>query len=381
MAKGASATNFPTPADETERVAAVRRFDILDTNADATLDRITAMAARRFGAPVALISVVDEDQVWFKSRFGLDVTRIDRQPGLGASAILSDEPYVLGDARADADAKANSLVTDFGLRFYAGVPLRTSDGYNLGTLCVIDTEARGADQAQIDDLKDFASIVMAQMETERAARQAATRADLMAKEIDHRVMNSLQFVSSLLAMQSRSSDLGAAAAHLRLAANRVAAVAQVHRHFYGDDAEQTSCVAFLRRLCSDLANILGRHVEVSGDGGIIPSTWVQPIGLLINELVTNAAKHDEGLIEVQYDVKGDGSTLTVTDEGDGLPVDFDPADFGNGLGIRVVNSLASQLNGTLTAGNRPGGGSFFRVSFRTPSATAALAKSNGLTVN
>lgn len=77
----------------------------------------------------------------------------------------------------------------------------------------------------------------------------------MAKEIDHRVMNSLQFVSGLLAMQSRSPDVGEAAAHLELAAHRVAAVAQVHRHVYADAAEEVSCVAYLRRLCGDLAAI------------------------------------------------------------------------------------------------------------------------------
>jgi GAF domain-containing protein len=76
---------------------------------------------------------------------------------------------------------------DFGLRFYAGVPLRTRDGFNLGTLCVIDKEPRPVDQKQIDDLKDLASVVMNQMELRLSARQAIAQAQLMAKEIDHRV--------------------------------------------------------------------------------------------------------------------------------------------------------------------------------------------------
>ncbi|WP_278393028.1 sensor histidine kinase [Sphingobium yanoikuyae] len=376
MAKAAAAPNFSVSASERTRLAAVHRFEILDTPADATLDRITAMAARRFGAPIALISIVDEDRVWFKSHFGLALTRIDREPGLCASAILSDKPHILVDIKADSDADANSFVTEFGFRFYAGVPLRTSNGHNLGTLCVIDTEPRVTDQDQIDDLKDFASIVVDQMEAERAARQAASRADLMAREIDHRVMNSLQFIAGILAMQSRSPDLGAAAAQLQLAANRVAAVAQVHRHFYVDDADTTSCIEFIRRLCSDLVSILGRQIEVRGDIGTIPSTWVQPIGLLVNELVTNAAKHGEGLIEVHYDVHGDRSTLTVTDQGEGLPAGFDPRAIGNSLGMRVVHSLAAQLGGSLAAGNTSAGGSFFRVSFRPSPANSVLAPSS-----
>ena len=109
-------------------------------------------------------------------------------------AILSNDPHILTDASIDPRSLANPLVAgDFGLRFYAGVPLTTDDGHNLGTLCIIDKEARPIDQAQIDDLKDLASIVMDQIEMQLSARRAVSQAQLMAKEIDHRVMNSLQF--------------------------------------------------------------------------------------------------------------------------------------------------------------------------------------------
>ena len=213
---------------------------------------------------------------------------------------------------------------DFGLRFYAAVPLTTSDGHNLGTLCVIDKEPRPIDTEQIEDLKDLASIVIDQLELRLAARTAVDKANLMAKEIDHRVMNSLQFVSGLLAMQSRSPGVGEAAAHLEIAANRVAAVAQVHRHFYADTAEQVSCVAFLQRLCDDLADILNRKIVVDGDDVLVPAQSIQPIGLLANELVTNAAKHGAGKIDLAFRTLGEMYELVVCDEGTGLPADFDP---------------------------------------------------------
>ena len=260
-------------ANEPERMRAVRRYDILDTPPDGAFDRITALAARRFGVPISIISIVDEDRIWFKSHHGVPVSEIGRDPGLCASAILSDVPHILNDASIDPRSLANPLVAgEFGLRFYAGVPLTTSDGYNLGTLCIIDREARPIDQVQIQDLKDLASVVMDRIEMQLSARRAVGQAKLMAKEIDHRVMNSLQFISGLLTMQSRSPDVGEAAAHLRIAANRVAAVAQVHRHFYAGDAAETSCITFLRRLCDDLASILGREVEVEGDEGNVPTT-------------------------------------------------------------------------------------------------------------
>ena len=353
-------------ADEAQRLAAVRRYDILDTPPDGAFDRITALAARRFAVPISIISIVDEDRIWFKSHHGLSVGQIGRDPGLCASAILSNDPHVLTDATVDVRSLANPLVAgEFGLRFYAGVPLTTSDGHNLGTLCIIDKNPRLFDQSQLEDLKDLAAVVMDQIETQLAARRAVSEAQLMAREIDHRVMNSLQFVSSLLVMQSRSLDNADAVGHLQLAANRVAAVAQVHRHFYAEGTDQTSCVEFLRRLCSDLASILDREILVKGDDGNIPTTSVQPIGLLINELVTNAAKHGQGVIEVSYEIETDRHTLIVSDDGRDLPQDFDPAASNQSLGMRVVLLLAKQLGGELTSGRRSDGGSCFAVSFRS----------------
>src|ERR1700709_2080297 len=115
------------PDNETQRMAAVKRYDILDTPPDGTFDRITALAARRCDVPISIISIVDHDRIWFKSHHGLDVRQIGRDPGLCASAILSSEAHVLVDASTDVRSLANPLVAgDFGLRFYAGVPLETS---------------------------------------------------------------------------------------------------------------------------------------------------------------------------------------------------------------------------------------------------------------
>src|SRR3978361_521059 len=138
------------PENESQRLAVVKRYDILDTPPAGAFDRITALAARRFNVPISIISIVDHDRIWFKSHHGLDVKQIGRDPGLCASAILSSEAHVLVDPSTDVRSLANPLVAgDFGLRFYAGVPLETSDGFNLGTLCVIDKEQRPITEAQI----------------------------------------------------------------------------------------------------------------------------------------------------------------------------------------------------------------------------------------
>lgn len=354
------------PVNEPQRMAAVKRYDILDTPPDGSFDRITAIAARRFSVPISIISIVDHDRIWFKSHHGVTVEQVGREPGLCASAILSPKPYILMDAKADPRSLANPLVAGaFGLRFYVGVPLRTNDGYNLGTLCIMDKEARPIDQCQIDELEDLASVVMDQMELRLSARQAVSRAEIMAREIDHRVMNSLQFISGLLAMQSRTPDVTAvAASQLQMAANRVAAVARVHRNFYSDAAAEVSCITFMRRLCADLSSIVGKHINVHGDEGNVPTTHIQPIGLLVNELVTNAAKHSVGKIDVNYRIRDEIHELHVCDDGEGLPAGFDPDQCVTGLGMRVVTILTKQLGGRMTAcSNQTSRGACFTIAF------------------
>ncbi|MDJ0390321.1 histidine kinase dimerization/phosphoacceptor domain -containing protein [Roseomonas sp. E05] len=354
------------PEAEAQRMAAVRRYNILDTLPDGAFNRVTALAARRFRVPISIISIVDHDRIWFKSCQGLpDVKQIGRDPGLCASAILVAKPYILTDAKLDPRSLANPLVAgEFGLRFYAGVPLRTSDGHNLGTLCVIAKEPRTIHQAEVADLEDLASLVMDQLELRLSAMNALSQAQLMVREIDHRVANSLQFVCSLLNMQSHSLAADeVAAGHLQAAATRVAAVAQVHRHFYSEAASEMSCIGFVRRLCADLSDILGRTVEVQGDEGDENSSRIQSIGLIVNELVTNAAKHGAGRIEVSYRRRCRLRELRVCDEGPGVPAGFDPG-VSKGLGMRIVMSLATQLDGSVTVESGPAGrGACYTVVF------------------
>jgi GAF domain-containing protein len=166
------------PADESKRIAAVRRYEILDTPPDGTFDRITALASELFDVPIALVTIVDEDRIWFKSRSGLDdVNQIPRDPGLCASAILQDTPYIVEEARRDPRTLANPLVCgQFGLQFYAAAPLRTVDGYRLGTLCIIDREPRVFSPKQADVLDRLSQIVMDEMELRLNAIRAVAQA-------------------------------------------------------------------------------------------------------------------------------------------------------------------------------------------------------------
>ena len=174
------------PPDEAARIDVVRRYEILDTPPDGAFDRISALAARLFNVPIAIVSVVDTDRIWFKAHHGLpDVSEIGRDAGLCASAILHNGPWIVNDAACDPRALANPLVAgDFGLRFYAGIPLRTHDGYNLGTLCVIDYQARDVTEVETANLADLAALVMDELELRLVARRTVDRADRLRREAE-----------------------------------------------------------------------------------------------------------------------------------------------------------------------------------------------------
>ncbi|MFI5955123.1 PP2C family protein-serine/threonine phosphatase [Cryptosporangium sp. NPDC051539] len=158
------------PPNEAERLKAVRRYDILDTPPDGAFDRIAALAARIFGVPVATVTIVDEDRIWFKATHGVEVTEIGRDPGLCASAILADGPMAIEDASLDPIAYNNPLVRgEFGLRFYAAAPIVTSDGFHLGTVNVIDMKPRPVTEAELATLADLAAIVVDELELRLSA--------------------------------------------------------------------------------------------------------------------------------------------------------------------------------------------------------------------
>ena len=200
------------PANEASRLAAIRRYDVLDTPPDGAFERVTRLAARLLGTPIAIVSIVDKDRIWFKSKYGLDVSQIDRAPGLCASAILHDEPWIVSDARNDPRTLANPLVaSSFGLQFYAGAPLRTHDGFNLGTLCVIDRAPREVDEDDKEVLIDLAAIVIDELELRLAARKVTAAADERVATTHQRQQQAIQLnddVVQALAVAKLALDMG-----------------------------------------------------------------------------------------------------------------------------------------------------------------------------
>lgn len=165
----------PIPHDETQRLAALRSYRVLDTAPEAEFDDLTRLLARHFGVPTVLVSLIDESRQWFKSRFGLDIAETPREMAFCAHTILDDRPLIVCDARCDPRFRDNPFVTGAPhIRFYAGAPLITSAGLRLGSLCLIDDKAWSEfSPSQEEDLVAFAVVVMERLEARRRRLSAA----------------------------------------------------------------------------------------------------------------------------------------------------------------------------------------------------------------
>lgn len=166
-----------TPPDEQARLETLQSLCILDTPQEERFDRLTRMAKRLFGVPIALVSLVDENRQWFKSCFGLSVSETSRDISFCGHAILGNDPFIIPDTIVDERFADNPLVlSDPHIRFYAGCPLNAPNGRKLGTLCIIDRQPRSFEKEDLEALKDLASMV----ERELAAVQMATLDELTA---------------------------------------------------------------------------------------------------------------------------------------------------------------------------------------------------------
>jgi diguanylate cyclase (GGDEF)-like protein len=168
----------PTPANEAQRLAALRSYDVLDSESERAYDDIVELASQICGTPVALMGLVDAERVWLKARVGADEPECPREISFCSHTILQEEMLVVPDLAADSRFDDNPLVTEVGLRFYAGAPLVTPEGYAVGTLCALDSVPRELTEKQREALSSLARQVVAQLELRRllaiSRREATT---------------------------------------------------------------------------------------------------------------------------------------------------------------------------------------------------------------
>jgi len=208
----------PLPSNEAARLAALYELHVLDTPPEKDFDDIVALASTVCGVPMSLVSLIDIDRQWFKAKIGTDLTETARDLSFGAHAILGSDLLVVPDTRQDPRFADHPTVTPSdGVRFYAGAPLITSDGFALGTLCVIDNTPRQLDVEQQQALRALARQVTAQLELRRYATALANTTARL-QELERRKDDLAGLVGGelrapLRLMRSYLTDLGNTGLH------------------------------------------------------------------------------------------------------------------------------------------------------------------------
>ena len=355
------------------RLAALRSYGILDTPRESDFDEVVKVASAICETPISVINLIDQGRQWFKAEVGLGVRETPLDSSICAHAILQPGLFEVPDTTLDNRFCDNALVLgDPHLRFYAGALLTTPEGFPLGTVCVLDYKPRKLDEKQRAFLKLMANQVMQMIElrrtnaAEHAARLEAERLltdnNMLMRESDHRLMNSLQLVQSILALQSRNATADETKTQLDLASARVLAIATVHRQLHLTGAqEEIDVQTFLQRLCESLKHTAPAQIaaiNVNAETMMVRSDKASGLGLLVAELVTNSFKYaydvgQRGTVTVDFRQKPGGWRLEVSDEGRGLPAGFD-IDRSQGFGMKVIKAFVQRLNATMTVESRPG---------------------------
>lgn len=204
----------PVPDDEPQRVAELVSYDVLDTDTETLFDELTQLASQICETPIALISLVDPDRQWFKSRVGLDATETSRSIAFCSHAILQREVFEINNAKEDPRFHDNPLVTgDPNIRFYAGAPLVTPSGHAIGTLCTISDKPKALTESQKEALTTLSHSVIAHLELRRKNRDlertSKFRSDFLSY-LSHEVrtpLNAINTFSRLLEGEAKSLQL------------------------------------------------------------------------------------------------------------------------------------------------------------------------------
>ncbi len=196
-----------TPNDEEARLTALRSLRLLDTKAEERFDRVVRLTKKTFDVPIAYVALVDSDRQWFKSRIGMEPEQTPRNTSFCGHAILQDSPFIVPDARRDARFAGNPMVVGEPFaRFYAGQPVRSANGYKVGTLCVMDKKPRNFGPDEIEILTNLASLVEREFALADAVALKAQADELrLAREASERKLT--EALAQLSAEKSRSEEL------------------------------------------------------------------------------------------------------------------------------------------------------------------------------
>ncbi|WP_216646953.1 histidine kinase dimerization/phosphoacceptor domain -containing protein [Roseivivax sp. THAF197b] len=337
------------------RLAALHSFEVLDTDPERDFDEIVKLAAATCGTAISVINFIDAERQWFKAETGLGVRETPLATSLCAHVILEEDFVEIRDTLNDPRMQDNPLCCgEPGLRFYAGALLRTDEGLPLGTLCILDYEPRQLTALQRDTLRVLSRQVMALLESRKALRTA----DVLRREVDHRVKNSLQSLSSFTRFQRRAFASEDAKLALTMVGTRIDALSHLHEQLYRtDEHSSVDLGAFIQRVCAHLASFAPHGVELMVE--TVPIT-VSPqqaaaVGTYLNEFIANSYKHgfpngEKGVVRVQLTRTEDHLVeLVCSDTGIGLQDVSTTSHVG--LGMKIAEVVCMELETELDLRN------------------------------
>lgn len=336
---------------EAERLRELRRYGILDTDRERAFDEIVELAAQLCDAPVSVVNFIDEGRQWFKAEVGLGVRSTPIDTSLCGHVILQGEFVEIPDTLADERMADNPLCTsDPGFRFYAGAILKGANGLPLGTLCVLDNKPRVLNEMQRKVLEVLSHQVMRELDL----RLSLEREQVLRREIDHRVKNSLASIGSLFSMKARAAPDEKVRLALEDASLRIRSLSSLHAELHDlEHGQSVDLESLFQRVCSDLEQLLpdGIALSVTARGGQATPHLANALLLIVNEFVSNSVKHglsaDGGKIECVISTSGDEWSIVCKDNGSAGEQDAERAAAASGLGTRVINSLATSLGASL----------------------------------
>jgi two-component sensor histidine kinase len=360
----------PIPANEDKRLENLYSYCILDTDPENDFDGITHLASELFDVPVCVISIVDKDRQWFKSKVGLDVSETPRSISFCAHAINNpSHTTVVPNANEDPRFMGNPLVVgEPHVVFYAGVPLISAEGFPMGTLCIIDFVERHLTDAQLDHLKILAQQVTNLFQLRRKNEelsQALEEKAILIKEIHHRVKNNLQIISSLLNLQMSAELDDTAQAALSASRDRIMAMSLIHQQLYQSETiDKVQFDIYLKHLVDSISKLYA-DIQTVVDSPPINLTMdmAVPLSLITSEVITNAFKHafepgKKGKVTIAVEETPSGMIiLTIRDNGKGFSLEERWENSGT-LGFEIIKSLTDQISGTVECDTGTGGTTF-----------------------
>ena len=382
----------PFPTDEIERLRALRDYDILDTLPEQEYQDIVQLAALICGTPIALVSLVDADRQWFKAKVGIDASQTPREAAFCAHALLQpNELLLVPDASQDPRFADNPLVTDApNIHFYAGAPLKTSEGHVLGTLCVVDTKPRNLTQVQQEALFALSRQVISQLDmrvklneleqAQKQLREVAAHQDRIKEEERTRIAREIH--------DELGGVMTGIKSYLSFAIDRAQrAGVPVDPHLVDASALADSAIDTVRRVITDLRpSVLdqlgiwaalewyagqftartGLPCEVDIDESIDDESATMDSALstalfrIVQETLTNVSRHSAATcVRLQVQRDAEGVLVQIRDDGRGISAtDLLKTD---SWGIAGIFERARYFGGAVDIAAHPDGGTLVVV--------------------